>query len=189
MLVWACTALIGPLHRLDATVLKWFIEREHPRIDKTATSLTRLLDPGLYILWGILLLAITGVRRRPQTALAVVAIMSLAPLSTEALKPLLAHTHAVAEPGVHISADSFPSGHSTAALALALCAVIVSPTRMRAAVAAVGFIFALAIGCSQVLLHRHMPSDVLGGYLVATFWSALAIAALRARHCRRPGRT
>jgi len=25
-----------------------------------------------------------------------------------------------------------------------------------------------------------MPSDVLGGYLVATFWAALAVALLRA---------
>ena len=33
-----------------------------------------------------------------------------------------------------------------------------------------------------------MPSDVLGGYLVAALWMALAVAALRAGERVRPSR-
>ena len=81
---------------------------------------------------------------------------------------------------------SWPSGHSTAAAALVLCAVLVSPARLRPLVAALGGMFALAVGCSLLILAWHMPSDVLGGYLLAALWVALAVAGLRVR-ARRAG--
>ena len=48
-------------------------------------------------------------------------VMALAPLTAETLKPLLAHPHDQVG-AVSIGAASWPSGHSTAALALVLCA-------------------------------------------------------------------
>jgi len=39
-----------------------------------------------------------------------------------------------------------------------------------------------------LILAWHMPSDVLGGYLVAALWTALAVAALRAADRRWPAR-
>jgi membrane-associated phospholipid phosphatase len=38
------------------------------------------------------------------------------------------------------------------------------------------------------MLAWHMPSDVLGGYLVASLWMALAVAALRGADRRWPPR-
>ena len=105
----------------------------------------------------------------------------------ETLKPLLAHPHARVG-DVHIGPASWPSGHSTAALALVLCAVLVTPARLRPVVAAVGGVFAVAVGCSLLILAWHMPSDVLGGYVVATLWMALAVAALRLAERRWPTR-
>ena len=81
---------------------------------------------------------------------------------------------------MHIGAASWPSGHATAALALVLCAVLVAPARLRLLVAVVGAVFA-APWASLLILAWHMPSDVIGGYLVAALWIALAVAALRAR--------
>ena len=104
--------------------------------------------------------------------------MGLAPLTAETLKPLLAHPH-LQVGAVHVGAASWPSGHSTAALALVLCAVLVAPARLRPLVAAAGAVFAVAVGGFLLILAWHMPSDVLGGYLVATLWTALAVAALR----------
>ena len=46
--------------------------------------------------------------------------------------------------------------------------------------AAASGLFALAVGCALLILAWHMPSDVLGGYLVAVLWMALAVAGLRA---------
>ncbi len=105
--------------------------------------------------------------------------MGLAPLTTETLKPLLAHPHAQIA-YTYIDPASWPSGHATAAAALVLCAVLVAPMWLRPAVAALGGVFAVAVGCSLLILAWHMPSDVLGGYLVASLWMALAVAGLRA---------
>jgi membrane-associated phospholipid phosphatase len=188
-LVWVCAALIGPLHREDAVLLQWFSELEHPRVDKAATAATKLLDPLAFVIWSVVLVGFALARRRPRIAVAVAAILSLAPLTTELLKSLLAHRHAPIGRGLYVPAASLPSGHSTAALALALGAVLVVPRGLRPVIAALGALFALGIGFCQLVLARHMPSDVLAGYLVAGFWTTLVIAGVRASESRQPYRT
>ena len=47
---------------------------------------------------------------------------------------------------------------------------------------------AVEVGLSLLILAWHMPSDVLGGYLVAVLWMAVAIACLRAAERRWPSR-
>ena len=180
-MLWVAAALIPALHRADADLLQVFLELERPRVDRWATSLTRLLEPLLFVVFGFAVLAVAIARRRLQIALATLAILVLAPLTSEALKPLLAHSHVQLGFGPRVPPASFPSGHATAALALALCAVLVAPSRLRIAVAVLGAGFAVAIGCSQLILGRHMPSDVLAGYLVAMLWTTLAIVALRVK--------
>ena len=49
---------------------------------------------------------------------------------------------------------------------------------MRPVLAVLGVIFALVVGLALLILAWHMPSDVLGGYLLATLWASLAVAAL-----------
>ena len=44
--------------------------------------------------------------------------------------------------------------------------------------AAVGAVFALAVGVALLVLAWHMPSDVVGGYLLATFWAALGVCGV-----------
>ena len=45
------------------------------------------------MIWGIALVAVALARERPRVALAVALVMALAPLTSETLKPLLAHPH------------------------------------------------------------------------------------------------
>ena len=66
-----------------------------------------------------------------------------------------------------LAAASFPSGHATAAMSLALCSVIASPARWRPRVAAFMAAFVVAVCYSFLELRWHYPSDVLGGFLVA----------------------
>jgi hypothetical protein len=69
-------------------------------------------------------------------------------------------------------------------MALALCAVLAVPPRLRPAVAAMGAAFAVAVSYSFLTLSWHYPSDVFGGFLVAAVWTLLGVAllfALRAR--------
>jgi membrane-associated phospholipid phosphatase len=188
-LLWVVAELVPAVQWKDAVALHDFTLLSRPRVDSVASFLLDLLAPAQFVLWGIALVAVAIARERPRVALAVVAIMALAPFTSETLKPLVAHPH-VQIGLVHIGAASWPSGHSTAALALVLSAVLVAPARLRPVVAAVGAVFALAAGCSLLILAWHMPSDVLGGYLVASFWGAIAVAALRAANRRwPPGRT
>jgi hypothetical protein len=49
-----------------------------------------------------------------------------------------------------------------------------------------GAAFAVAVSYSFLALGWHYPSDVLGGYLVATTWTMAAIAALSTVELRRP---
>jgi membrane-associated phospholipid phosphatase len=182
-LVWVVAELVPAAHIKDAILLRHFTLLSGPHVDSAANTLLNLLDPLPLAVVGAALVAFGLVRRRPPEAAAAAAIVLLAPLSAELLKPLLAHSHARAG-AVHIGAASWPSGHSAAALALALAATLLAPRRARPLVAVVGVGFALAVGCALLIQAWHMPSDVLGGYLVAALWTALAVAALRRR--RRP---
>jgi membrane-associated phospholipid phosphatase len=184
-LVYGVVNLVPAAHYRDADTLYRFTLLARPRLDNALSSLLHLLDPLQFVLWGTALVAIALARSRPRVALAMVAVMGLAPLTAEILKPLLAQPHDVVG-GVYVGAASWPSGHATAALSLVLAALLACPSRLRPLVAGVGAVFVLAVGCSLLILQWHMPSDVLGGYLVATCWAALAVAALRASERRWP---
>jgi hypothetical protein len=93
------------------------------------------------------------------------------------LKPLLAGPRDPVQ-GVVLGTASWPSGHATAAMSLALCSVIAAPPRRRPAVAAAMAAFAVAVSYSFLELAWHYPSDVLGGFLVAGTWTLLGIAGL-----------
>jgi membrane-associated phospholipid phosphatase len=183
--VWALADLVPGAQLRDALTLHDFTLLSRPRIDSVANFLIDLVEPLLLVIWGALLAAVALVRGRPRVALAVVLVMALAPLTAEILKSLLAHPHPRFGT-VHVPPASWPSGHSTAALTVVLCSVLVAPARLRALVATLGAIYALAVGCSLLILAWHMPSDVLGGYLVAALLMAIAVAALRIADRRWP---
>jgi membrane-associated phospholipid phosphatase len=186
-LTWVVAALVPPTHVKDAVALYDFTLLGGPRLDEVANALLQLLDPVLYTLWGLMLVAVALRRRRPRLALAVALVLGLAPLTAEMLKPLLAHPHAWVGDN-WVKAASWPSGHATAAMALTLCAVLVAPRRLRPTVAALGAMFVAGVGLSLLILAWHLPSDVLGGYLVGTLWVALAVAGLRAADARSESR-
>jgi membrane-associated phospholipid phosphatase len=178
-LTWVLAELVPITHVKDAVALYDFTRLNRPLVEAPANALLDLLYPPFYATWGIVLVTIALRRRLPWVALAVAIVLPLAPFSAELLKPLLAHPHDQLGPR-HITSASWPSGHATAALTLAWCALLVAPPVERRFVALLGGAFALAVGGALLVLAWHMPSDVVGGYLLATFWAALAFAALRA---------
>jgi membrane-associated phospholipid phosphatase len=186
-LTWVLAAHVPAFRARDTALLRDFTQLDRPWVTNAGDALLHLLDPVVFLLWGVALVFYSLGRGRPRVALAIGLVMALAPLTADTLKPLLAHRHVEVE-GVLIGAASWPSGHSTAALTLALCAVLAAPRELRTTVAAVGGLFVLAVCCTLLILEWHMPSDVLGGLLVATLWMALAVAALRACEQRWPSR-
>ena len=63
----------------------------------------------------------------------------------------------------HAGANSFPSGHTVGAFALAGVLIFVSPSRTLRIAA---FLLAAAVGVSRVIAFRHWPSDVLASALI-----------------------
>jgi len=178
-LTWVLAELVPITHVKDAVALYDFTRLNRPLVEAPANALLDLLYPPFYAAWGIVLVLIALRRRLPWVALAVALLLPWAPLTAELLKPLLAHHHDQIGPR-YIANASWPSGHATAATALVWCVLLVAPPAHRRLVAALGAAFALAVGVALLVLAWHMPSDVVGGYLLATFWAALAFAVLRA---------
>jgi membrane-associated phospholipid phosphatase len=178
-LTWVLAELVPITHVKDAVALYDFTRLNRPLVEVPANVLLDLLYPPFYAAWGIALVVIALRRRLPWVAFAIVVVLPLAPLSAELLKPLLAHSHDQLGPK-YITSASWPSGHATAVTALVWCALLVAPPARRRPVAIVGAALALAVGIALLVLAWHMPSDVIGGYLLATLWAALAFAALRA---------
>ena len=190
LLAVGAAAFLTPIGRwVDAATLLGFVDLHSASIDRLANRVGRLVDPDPFLLAGLVLIGVALARRRPRTAAVVPLILLGANLTTQTLKPALADPRMSSLLGdVHIRAASWPSGHATAAMSLALCAVLVSAPRARPFVAALGGAFAVAIGYSTLLLAWHFPSDVLAGFLVATLWTALGVAGLWAAARRWPER-
>jgi membrane-associated phospholipid phosphatase len=168
-----------PFGGRDAATLQGFVDLNRPRVTTLLSDVAHLADPAPYGLIGLALVVIALVRRRGRVALAIVVVLICSAVMTEALKPLLSHPRPQEWLGKgQIAAASWPSGHATAAMALALCAVLAVPARWRPAAATAGGLFALGVAYSILALGWHFPSDVIGGYLVAGLWTSLAVAVV-----------
>jgi membrane-associated phospholipid phosphatase len=186
-LIWLAVAFSPSVRWLDVAADHGFFDLQRPALVPIANAVSHSMDPAILVLTAIVLVAIALVRGRPRVAAAVPFILIGANVTTQLLKPALAYPRFSEWLGDRqITGASWPSGHSTAAMAVALCAVLVVPPRMRPAVAAIGAVFAVAIAYSLVTLGWHWPSDVLGGFLVAAAWTLVAVAALRAAELRYP---
>jgi membrane-associated phospholipid phosphatase len=183
VLTWVLAALVTPTHVRDATALYHFTRLDRPVVEVFAKALLGLLEPVFFVVWAIALMAVALRRGRPRVALAVALVLILAPLSADLLKPLLAHPHAEVAP-LYVKSASWPSGHASAAMAFVWCALFVAPARLRRTIAMLGVAFLVAVAFSLLILAWHMPSDVIGGYLLATLWAALAVAGLRLADAR-----
>lgn len=187
---WLATFQLGAARWLDVAVLQGFVALRRPAIDPFVQALADVGDAIPMVLLGLALTAWAWARGRPRLALAVPAVLLGAELTTQALKPVLA------DPRVcqcfadgRVAAASWPSGHATGAMAVALCAVLVAPAQRRPLMAALGAGLAVATSYSLMTMGWHYPSDVLAGFLVASGWALVAVAALRAADARWPARS
>ena len=176
---------IGLVQHADYSILRGFSDLgRHPRVGSTASFIAHLCDPDPYVYLCLIPIVVALLRRRVWVTLAIVAILLGANVTTELLKPLLDIHRAYWLPGAPL-AGSWPSGHATAAMALALCCVLAAPSRLRPAAAAAGAVFAVAVSYSFLSLEWHYPTDVLGGFLVASIWTLLGIAAVWTAYSHR----
>jgi membrane-associated phospholipid phosphatase len=182
---------VHAVHHADALTLHGFMSLDRPSIHPAVSAVAHVADPASYGLLGALLIGSALAQGRVRVAAAAAAVLLGAAVTTDyVLKPLFAgHRYDAVLEFRQVPDVSFPSGHATASMALALCAILVASPRLRPYVAALGAAFAVAVSYSFLTLGWHYPSDVLGGYLVAGAWTATAVAALRFAGSRWPERT
>jgi membrane-associated phospholipid phosphatase len=187
LVTWYAAHYVGVIKRADVSILGGFLELHRPFLDRLTQFVAQLCNPHPYVVLAAVPILVALARGRPRVAVTVGAIMLAANETTQLLKPLLAAPRDTLS-WHPVAAASWPSGHATAAMSLALCAVIAVPARLRPVVAAVMSGFAIAVCYSFLELGWHYPSDVFGGFLVAATWTLLGAAALSLYEARRPGR-
>ncbi len=140
--------------------------------------LVNLGDLASLVVIGAVIVALGLHFGRRREVIAALVVIAGANLTTQALKSVLEHVrYKAAEHGFELPwANSFPSGHTTAAATLAVGLLFVVPARHRFAAAVAGFLLTAAVGISVMVLSWHYPSDVLGGLLVVGAWAFASLA-------------
>jgi membrane-associated phospholipid phosphatase len=187
--VWAAAFVVPGGRGFDASAMQAFTGVARPPLTPSIEGAAALADPLPFVIGAITLVVLALVRRRLVMAAIVALILVGANLTTQALKPAIAELRIIELNATHFYPGSWPSGHSTAAMSLALCLVLVVGPRLRPLAALLGAGYAIAVGYALVALGWHLPSDVFGGYLVAATFTLLGTAALAALEARRPART
>src|SRR3954451_18372389 len=184
-----CAKLVPITQQVDAHTLQGFVGLNAPRLTPALDRVAHLAAPAPYALWALFLALVALLRGRWRVALGIPVVFFLTGYTTESLKQLLASPRVEEWLGhAQIAAASWPSGHSTAAMTMALCAVLAAPPRLRPTVAVAGGGVALACPYAILTLGWHFPSDVFGGYLVAATYVLLAVALIAASEQRWPSR-
>lgn len=154
--------------------------RTHRQVVLNATSrLLNTISIASLALGTTAVMLVALVRRRPHLALTAGVIVGGSCVTTEVLKRyLLDRPDLVGRPDTLGMTNSFPSGHSTVAMSLAVALVVVVAEEVRPIAALCGLAYATLIGAGTVTAGWHRPSDVLAAYLVVTAWAGASVAVL-----------
>ena len=177
--------MLQELMILDGGILLWIQEHLRGVLDPLVCGYTHLGDHGL--LWIVLtvVLLIFPRTRRAGIVSAIALVLSL--ICTNLV---LKHLVARPRPWLEVAGllplvnepdpNSFPSGHTSAALAAACAWWRTLPRRWMAVT---GLVLAVCMGLSRLYVGVHYPSDVLAGALVGAFcgWAAWRIWRLAER--------
>jgi len=160
-----------------------------------ANSFLQVVSVGSLILATTLVAAVAVIRRRPRLALLAAASIAGSILCTEILKHLVLERPPLVVAG--ILDNSYPSGHTTVGMSVAVAAMLVVPRRLLLPTAFGAGLFGSAFGVAVVAAGWHRPSDAVGAFCVVIAVAALCaaighafpdraeIAARRIRRLRR----
>ena len=187
VLAGACLAVVAVLYVVavhtnlgqridDAAVVGRTLQ---PQVLAATDRVLNTISVASLALGGIAIVLVALARDRPHLALAAGVVIIGANLTTQILKTGILDRPDLVGPtdplGVH---NTFPSGHSTVAMSLAVALVLVVPSTVRALAAVGGVIYATLVGAGTVTAGWHRPSDVIAAYLIVMAWTAISVAVL-----------
>jgi hypothetical protein len=184
LLAVGCAALCGVVYlamvrttagqRADNDALEGRTDR--PRVQEATGDLLQTVSIASIVIIGGACAVVALIRRNPLVAVGVVVVIAGANVSTQILKDTLPRPDLVANEV--LPDNSYPSGHTTVAVSLAVAAVLVVPAVARGLVALAGTAYAALVGAGTVTAGWHYPSDPVGAYLVAGAWGAAVAATI-----------
>lgn len=143
-----------------------------------ARALLSTISIGSLALIGGAIVLVALARRRPRLAIGAFVLVLGSNVTTQVLKRLVLPRPDLLPADLREGGPSFPSGHSTVAMSLALAFVLVVPRSVRTLAAAAGLVYAVGVGVAVIVAGWHRPSDAYGAYLVAFAWACLVAAVL-----------
>lgn len=164
---------------------------EPKNIISDAWELLDVISVASLAVVSAVLIGIALLRKRFHLAVAIGVMILGANATTQVLKRIVLERPDL-DAGADILINSYPSGHSTVAMTIAVALVLVVPSRLRWLAAVLGVAYAAATGVAVVSAGWHRPSDAVGAWFVVGGWTTLvlAILALRGRApVMRPMRT
>ncbi|MFZ1250519.1 MAG: phosphatase PAP2 family protein [Candidatus Microsaccharimonas sp.] len=162
----------GRANNFDDAVLLWINQHASPTFDALFLNLTHL--GGSVFITGVSLVLLAYVLYKKQYHKALFVSLSMGGMIT--LNLLLKSFFERPRPDlwqwlVTETSYSFPSGHATASMALALTILLVFWwTKWRLAAIIVAGLFVFVVGFSRMYLGVHYLTDIFGGWLLATAW-------------------
>jgi membrane-associated phospholipid phosphatase len=158
-----------------------------PRATRATERLLRSISRSSLAFLGSALFLVALARDRVRLAFAVVVAIGGSILTTEVLKWVLERP--ITEQPTSIPFNSYPSGHATIGMALALGLVVVVAHHWRWLASIGAAVMATAVGTGVLTSGWHRPSDALGAFLVTLAWFSAVTAVLVAWRGRGdPGR-
>lgn len=160
------------LGRDDLDIARWFAERRTPTWNDVSLVGSYVAETVTVLAILVIALIVLAVRRNwPQFGLLVVSLSVEAAVYATATFVISRNRPAVPRLEDLIVADSYPSGHTAAAVALysSLAIVVWSLTRnrwWRAITIALAFLAPIIVATSRVYRGMHNPTDVICGALI-----------------------
>lgn len=171
------SAILGAIHNFAVATNGFFTPLMH--------TITTLADDGIgMILLGLFLLLFRRTRKTGVFVLGAIAFGAV--ITNITLKPLIMRPRPYADEtrvihewwvwiGSHVeSVRSFPSGHTTSAMA-AMTAIFLTTNKKYSWTA---FLFALLMGFTRMYFVVHYPTDVIGGLLAGAAGALIAYVLL-----------
>lgn len=159
--------------RMDQLILSG-AQAHQGRLSQYATlAVESVSTPVIGALLAVALVLVL-VRRQAALLVPLVAVVLGANLTTQVIKHLLVTREALG-PGIEVTPNSFPSGHTTLA-ATAMVVLVLASGRARVLLAPLGALWTAAAGVGTLVVGWHRPSDVVGAIAVAAAWTFLVLA-------------